>query len=134
VKASSWTPVAPASRMWYPLIEIGFQRGISFAQNSIMSTTSRTAGRGGMIHSFWAMYSLRMSAWMVPPRTARGTPCFSAAAMYMHSATIAGALMVIEVVTSRNGIPANSTSKSLSVETATPSLPTSPSDIGWSQS
>ena len=41
--------------------------GMCLAQNSIMSTTMRTAGRGGTIHSFCAMYSLSMSFWMVPP-------------------------------------------------------------------
>ena len=99
VKASSWTAVAPASRMWYPLIDTGCQRGMCRVQKSIMSTTMRTAGRGGTIHSFWAMYSFSMSFWIVPPSFSIGTPCFSATAMYMHSATMAEALMVIEVVT-----------------------------------
>ena len=45
------------------------------------------------------MYSLSMSFWMVPPSFSMGTPCFSATAMYMHSATMAEALMVIEVLT-----------------------------------
>ena len=31
-----------------------------------MSTTSRMDGSGGKIHSFCAMYSLRMSVWIVP--------------------------------------------------------------------
>ena len=31
-----------------------------------MSTTSRIDGSGGKIHSFCAMYSLRMSVWIVP--------------------------------------------------------------------
>ena len=115
-------------------METGFHCGMSLAQNSIMSTTIRTAGRGGTIHSFCAMYSLSMSVWMVPPRRARGTPCFSATATYMASATMAGALMVIEVVTSPSGIPSKRISKSFSVETATPSLPTSPCDRGWSAS
>ncbi len=53
-------------------------------QNSIMSMTIRTAGRGGTIHSFCAMYSLSMSFWIVPPSFVSGTPCFSATAMYMH--------------------------------------------------
>jgi hypothetical protein len=30
-----------------------------------MSVTSRIDGSGGKIHSFWAMYSLRMSVWIV---------------------------------------------------------------------
>ncbi len=63
--------------MWYPEIEIGCHSGISCAQNSIMSMTSRIDGSGGKIHSFCAMYSLRMSVWIVPRSFARGTPCSS---------------------------------------------------------
>jgi hypothetical protein len=44
-----------------------------------MSTMIRTCGRGGKIHSFCAMYSLRISACSVPPSAARGMPLFSAA-------------------------------------------------------
>ena len=99
VKASSWTAVAPASRMWYPLIDTGCHLGMCFEQNSIMSTTMRTAGRGPTIHSFWAMNSFNMSFWIVPPRRSIDTPCFSATAMYIASATMAEALIVIEVVT-----------------------------------
>jgi hypothetical protein len=32
VNATSWTAVDPASRMWYPLIEIVFQFGSSRSQ------------------------------------------------------------------------------------------------------
>ncbi len=46
----------------------------------------------------------------------------------------AGALIVIDTVTSPSGIPANSVSMSSTVSTATPSRPTSPSDRGWSES
>ncbi len=80
------------------------------------------------------MYSFSMSFWSVPPSRARGTPCFSATATYMASAMTAVALMVIEVVTSASGMPSKSSSKSSSVETATPSLPTSPRLMGWSAS
>ena len=99
-----------------------------------MSVTMRIAGRGGTSHSFCAMYSLSMSFWMVPPSFAIGMPCFSARAMYMQSATMAGALMVIEVVTLSSGMPSKRTSMSRSVETATPPLPTSPAAIGRSAS
>ena len=34
--------------------------------HSIMSVTRRIAGSIGKHHSFWAMYSLRMSVWIVP--------------------------------------------------------------------
>ncbi len=61
VNASSCAAVEPASRMWYPEIETGCISGISCAHHSIMSTTSRSDGSGGKIHSFCAMYSLRMS-------------------------------------------------------------------------
>ena len=42
----------------------------------------------------------------------------------------AGALIVIDTVTSSSGIPANKVSMSRTVSTATPSRPTSPSDRG----
>ena len=35
---------------------------------------SRIDGSGGKIHSFWAMYSFRMSAWIVPPSASGGMP------------------------------------------------------------
>ena len=41
---------------------------------------------------------------------------------------------VIEVVTAPRSIPSKRTSKSRSVSTATPHLPTSPADISWSES
>jgi hypothetical protein len=46
----------------------------------------------------------------------------------------AGALIVIETETSPSGMPRNRVSMSSSVSTATPSRPTSPSDLGWSES
>ena len=46
----------------------------------------------------------------------------------------AGALIVIETVTSPRSIPSNSVSMSSSVSIATPSRPTSPSDCGESES
>ena len=46
----------------------------------------------------------------------------------------AGALIVIETVTSSRGIPRNSVSMSSTESTATPSRPTSPSERGWSES
>ena len=47
VNASSWTAVEPASRMWYPEIEIVFQRGIRSAQYANRSVVIRIDGRGG---------------------------------------------------------------------------------------
>ena len=46
-----------------------FHCGTCSVQNSIMSTMSRMCGSGGKIHSFWAMYSLRMSFCSVPPQS-----------------------------------------------------------------
>ena len=46
----------------------------------------------------------------------------------------AGALIVIDTLTSPRSIPANSVSMSSSVSTATPSRPTSPSERAWSES
>ncbi len=72
------------------------------------------------MNSFWAMNSLRMSFCSVPPSCARGTPCFSATAMYMHSKIAAGELIVIEVVISPRGMPSKSVSMSASESMATP--------------
>ena len=47
--------------------------------HSIMSPSRRMAGSIGKHHSFWAMYSLRMSAWIVPASRSAGTPWASAA-------------------------------------------------------
>jgi len=47
VKAISWAAVQPASRMWYPEIDMVFQLGTFAAQNSKMFVMSRMLGRGG---------------------------------------------------------------------------------------
>ena len=47
VNASSCAAVEPASRMWYPLIEMVFHLGTCSAQNAKMSVMSRIDGRGG---------------------------------------------------------------------------------------
>ena len=44
-----------------------------------MSVTRRIAGSIGKHHSFWAMYSLRMSVWIVPPSSLGAIPFSSAA-------------------------------------------------------
>ena len=99
-----------------------------------MSLKTRIDGPGGKSHSFWAMYSLRMSFWFVPSSSSGATPCFSAATTYMASRTIAGALMVIEVETSPMGMPSKRRSMSSRESTATPSVPTSPRESGESES
>ena len=99
VNASSCTALLPASRMWYPLMLMGLNRGMWLVANSTVSTTRRMDGCGGKMYSFWAMYSLRISFCRVPPNDAGEAPCFSAAAMYIAQMMAAGLLMVIEVVT-----------------------------------
>ena len=47
VNASSCTAVAPASRMWYPEIEIVFHLGMRSAQYANRSVVSRIDGFGG---------------------------------------------------------------------------------------
>ena len=49
------------------------------AHHSIMSPTSRIAGSTGKHHSFCAMYSLRMSVWIVPASASGPIPRRSAA-------------------------------------------------------
>ena len=58
---------------------MGCQRGIVFEHHSTMSVTRRIAGSTGKHHSFWAMYSLRMSVWIVPASCSGGVPLRSAA-------------------------------------------------------
>ena len=113
---------------------IVFQSGISRLPNSMVSTTRRIEGSGGKMNSFWAMYSLRMSFWMVPRSCARGMPRFSAAAMYIAQMIAAGRLMVIEVVISSRGMPSSRISMSAREETPTPHLPNSPAAWGASVS
>jgi hypothetical protein len=87
------------------------------------------------MYSFCAMYSLRMSFCRVPDTLpAISTPCFSATARYIAKRIGAVELMVIEVVTSPNGMPSNSASMSARESMATPHLPTSPAAILWSES
>ena len=81
-----------------------------------------------------AMYSLRMSFWVVPLTRSWGTPWRRAAATYNASRMAAVALMVIDVLTSPSGIPAKSVSMSARLEIGTPTRPTSPSAAGASES
>ena len=46
-----------------------------------MSVIMRSAGSGGTIQAFCAMYSLRMSFWIVPRSFSGATPWLSPAAM-----------------------------------------------------
>ena len=63
-----------------------------------------------------------------------GMPRMRATATYRHSNVAAVALMVIEMETSSSGIPSSSSCMSSTESMATPDRPTSPSDIGWSES
>ena len=47
VSPISWTASQPASRAWYPVIEIGLKRGSSRAQYSTTSPASWSEGCGG---------------------------------------------------------------------------------------
>ena len=134
VKASSWRAVEPASRMWYPEIEIVFHFGTRSMQKENWSVMRRMEGRGGKMYSFCAMYSFRMSFWSVPPTFSHGVPCFSATARYIASAIGAVELIVMDVVTRPRSMPSKRTSMSRSESTATPHLPTSPRAISWSES
>jgi len=89
-----------------------FHFGSLSVQNASMSRMMRIAGRGGQIHSFCAMNSFRISFCSVPPIWSYGTPRFSATATYNASSTIAGALMVMDVVTALWSMPAKSASMS----------------------
>ena len=80
------------------------------------------------------MYSLRMSFWMVPVSLVRETPCSSPTTIYIASRIAAVALIVIEVETRSSGIPSNNAARSSTVSIATPTRPTSPEAMGWSES
>src|SRR4030042_5684819 len=87
-----------------------FHRGTSLVPNSTVSVMSRSEGLGGHMKVFWAMNSLSMSFWIVPPMTFRSMTRFSATAMYMPQMTGAGGLMVMEVVIRSMGSPAKRSS------------------------
>ena len=104
------------------------------ADHTIMSRMIRMEGRMGNIHSFWAMYSLRMSACTVPERRLRSKPRLWARATYMARRIHAVGLMVMETEIVSRSTPLKRASTSSRVSTATPSRPTSPSERGSSES
>ena len=81
-----------------------------------------------------AMYSFRMSFWVVPAIRSRGTPWASAAATYRASRMGAVELIVIDVLTSPSGSPSRRTSMSARLLIGTPTRPTSPAASGASES
>ncbi len=81
-----------------------------------------------------AMYSLRISFWIVPERASMETPRFSPTHMYIARRTLAGASIVIEVETLSSGIWSKRISMSLRLSIATPTFPHSPWAMGSSES
>ncbi len=75
-----------------------------------------------------------MSFWMVPESFFTSAPVRRATATYSARRMLAVALIVIEVEMRSRGMPANSRSMSSMESMATPTLPTSPSAIGESES
>src|ERR1035437_7520944 len=106
--------------MWYPDTDRGLYDGMLAEQYSIRSPMSRRWGSGSNSHSFWAMYSLKMSVCNVPFRTPGSTPARSAATMYMQKTGTAGPLIVIEVLTLSSGMSLNRISMSEAESMATP--------------
>ncbi len=82
------------------------------------------------MYSFCAVYSLRMSFWIVPVIRLSGTPCSFATTSYMPISTKAEALIVYEVDTWSSGMSFISSRTSSIVSTATPILPISGTAIG----
>ena len=76
------------------------------ADHTIMSRMMRMDGRIGKIHSFWAMYSLRMSAWTVPESRFRSQPRLCASATYIASRIQAVGLMVMDTEIFSRSTPA----------------------------
>ena len=86
------------------------------------------------MYSFWAVYSLRMSFWIVPVMRLSATPCSFATTSYMPISTKADALIVYDVDTSSSGMSFISKRTSSIVSTATPIFPISGTATGWSES
>ena len=74
-----------------------------------------------------AMYSFKMSFWMVPRIFSLATPCSSATNWYRSSRIAPVALMVMDVVTLSIGRSAIRSRMSARESIATPTFPTSPS-------
>src|SRR5437867_5008565 len=110
-------------------MEIVFHCGTCLAPNSNVSTINFIEGFGGKMYVFCAIYSFKMSFWMVPRNFFQSTPCFSATTRYIDQRIAAGALVVMEVLISASGIPLNKVSISANESIATPHLPISPFDM-----
>src|SRR5512139_3357188 len=99
---------------------IVFQEGTSFWQYWNTSVIRRIEGWGGKMYVPRAIYSLRISFWIVPRSFLISAPWRLATAMYIASRMDAGALMVMLVETLLKGISRNRSSMSSSEEMATP--------------
>ena len=75
-----------------------------------------------------------MSFCVVPANADRGAPCSPATATYKASSHMAVALIVIEVFICSSGISSNRTRMSPRWQMGTPTRPTSPRAISWSES
>src|ERR1700737_4668395 len=67
------------------------------------SAVRRRWGCGGYTHSFWAMYSFRMSVCSVPWRSCQATPWRSATTSHIAKIMAAGLPLGLQVV----GVPAH---------------------------
>ena len=133
-RATDCIVFAPYSMMCVPDTLIALNRGISRLQYSTRSPTSLIDGSGGKIQVPRAMYSFRMSFWIVPRSFFGSTPCFFPTRTYIARMIGAVALIVNEVEIWSRPIPSKIRSKSSSESTATPSFPTSSSARGMSES
>ena len=111
-----------------------FHRGIWVEQYWKMSVINRMLGSGGKTYVPRAMYSLRISFCIVPRSSSIDAPCSSPATTYVANKTIAGALIVMDVLTLSRGIPSKSAIMSSTEEIDTPTFPTSPYESSSSAS
>ena len=91
-------------------------------------------GCGGYIKVPLAIYSFKISFWMVPRRSERLIPLLSAIAITKANKIAAVELMVIDIDILSRGIPSNKESISSIQLIGTPTFPTSPSDKKSSES
>ena len=113
---------------------IVFQRGSSVRQNANVSVTSRIEGPGGKMYVPRAMYSLRMSFWIVP-RSRSGSHAAPARPPRTSASRMAAvALIVIEVVTSPGVDPVEEGLHVVDRVDRHADRPTSPAAIGSSES
>jgi hypothetical protein len=112
----------------------GFVFGMILIECSMVSPISLTAGSTGKIHAPRPIISLSMSFCGVADITSGENPCFSAMAWYIARIMEATALMVRLAPILARSMPSKAISKSRRLSIAIPTLPTSPSAIGSSES